>query len=103
MPHLADELGRLREEIRALKARETEIQKDLERAGTGIHAGRFWLVRVERGVCTRIDTDRLPEDIRNDPSYQRTEPRLLFRSRRIGGHHGLPIDDPGLPGAALVE
>lgn len=88
-----DELGQLREEMRALQAREKQLRMQLLRDGYQTRSGARFRVRVEEKPHRRFNKEALPPHIRNDPSYLAHEMRTYVRT--------FPIDDA--PQARSVE
>ena len=85
----ADELGHIRKEMRALRAREIELRKCFtDECDEGIFEGCDYDVEVKFQKRRVLAKNRLPSDILNDPKYfdirlapivrvvQRKEPRL---------------------------
>ena len=73
-PHdLADALGAVREEIKALKTREAELRDALLNARpNGPLTGRRFAVTVREGTRRSIDTAALPDAILRDARFWKT-------------------------------
>ncbi|MGF1500775.1 MAG: hypothetical protein ACFBSD_03085 [Paracoccaceae bacterium] len=75
--HPADELRRVRLEIRHLREREAALRAALLQSGDFF--GREWEVVPTPTVSWRIDRAKLPREIVEDPHYVRKVSTLVLR------------------------
>lgn len=70
---LADALGAVRDEIKALKAREAQLRTALlETRLNGPVAGHKFVVSIRESTRRSIDTNALPDSIRRDDRFWKT-------------------------------
>ena len=82
---LADALGTIREEIRALKMREAELRKAILAAPLPeAEGGAEFALRIKRGTSRRFNRDALPPDILDDPRYWTTQETVTVSTPRVG-------------------
>lgn len=102
MPALADALGAIRVQIRALKAREAELRAALLAARpNGTVAGRQFEVELRESTRRVLDRARLPSAILDDERFWKTSvsQTLLTRALKSGE---APGDSPAaVPGAGV--
>ncbi len=82
---LADALGALRQDIRALQAREKNVRDRLVALATRDIQGTRFKVLVESKRHSRFDKSLLPKSISEDRSFWKNEARTIVRV--------FPLDD----------
>ena len=93
--HPADELGQIRNEIRALKTREDMLRKAMLRDHTARVGQRYEVVVSDqkRRVFLR---DRLPPEILSQPDYWEERVSTVVKTRKTNGPHpGRPVGSAG--------
>ncbi len=82
---LADDLGRVRDEMMALKARADALRAALIAARpNGPVVGAAYRVTVRTGTARRFDQSLLPAHIREDPRYFRLVTSQTVVARPLG-------------------
>jgi hypothetical protein len=79
---LADELGHLRAEIKALKIREAELREQLIADG-GAPQGEDYQVEVVEQTRRSFDRKALPPEIAEDPRYWKTSTSHVVRVKSL--------------------
>lgn len=79
---IADELGHLRAEIKALKAREAELRDQLVADG-GAPQGQDYQVEVVEQTRRSFDRKALPPEIADDPRYWKTSTSHVVRVKSL--------------------
>lgn len=74
----ADELGHIREELKRLKARETELRTEL--LATGEASGTDYTIEIKTQERRTLDKDKLPPEILEDPYYYKISTSQVLRS-----------------------
>lgn len=80
----ADELGHIREELKRLKARETELRTEI--LETGDASGTDYTIQIREQERRTLDKDKLPPEILEDPYYYKTSVSQIVRT--------VPVDTP---------
>lgn len=74
----ADELGHIRDELKRLKARETELRAEI--LETGDASGAEYTVEIKTQERRVLDRDKLPQEILDDPYYYKTSTSQIVRT-----------------------
>lgn len=96
---LADQLGQVRAEIRALKAREAELRdRALRLRPNGPVEGAEYTLELRHGTRRSLDTKALPPEIRQDPRFWReaatTTVRVTARRAAADAEDDLQLIEP---------
>ncbi|MFK7944217.1 MAG: hypothetical protein AB8B85_15070 [Paracoccaceae bacterium] len=74
----ADELGHIREELKRLKARETELRTEI--LETGDATGTDYTIEIKTQERRTLDKGKLPPEILEDPYYYKTSTSQIVRT-----------------------
>jgi hypothetical protein len=74
----ADELGHIREELKRLKARETELRTEI--LETGDASGVEYTVEIKTQERRTLDKEKLPQEILDDPYYYKISTSQIVRT-----------------------
>ena len=74
----ADELGHIREELKRLRARETELRAEI--LETGDASGIAYTIEIKTQERRTLDKDKLPREILDDPYYYKTSTSQIVRT-----------------------
>ena len=86
----ADELGHIREELKRLKARETQLRAELLQ--TGDASGTDFTIEIKTQERRTLDKDKLPPEILEDPYYYKVSTSQILRSVPVETAEGRAAD-----------